>query len=135
MLVDRGSVSGVAMNVTVVGSGNGGMAVAFDWAQHGHRVSLYSRASHAHENIEAVRAKGGINSEGRLEGFAPVAYSGTDIAAAMEGAEIVFVVGPAFATEPFGHDLAPHLRTGMTVVICPGSCGGGAALSPARGVG
>jgi opine dehydrogenase len=125
---------GATMNVTVVGSGNGGMAVAFDWAQHGHRVSLYSRASHAHENIEAVRAKGGIKSQGRLEGFAPVAYSGTDIAAAMEGAEIVFVVGPAFATEPFGHDLAPHLRTGMTVVICPGSCGGALAFKRAAGL-
>ena len=86
------------------------------------------------ENIEAVRAKGGITSQGRLEGFVPVAYSGTDIAAAMEGAEIVFVVGPAFATEPFGRDLAPHLRTGMTVVICPGSCGGALAFKRAAGL-
>jgi hypothetical protein len=34
------------------------MAVAFHFAQHGHRVSLYSRAEHAHHNLEAVRAKG-----------------------------------------------------------------------------
>ena len=31
------------MNVTVIGSGNGGMAVGFDWAQHGHRVTVYSQ--------------------------------------------------------------------------------------------
>jgi opine dehydrogenase len=122
------------MNVTVVGSGNGGMAVAFDFAQHGHRVSLYSRAEHAHLNLEAVRAKGGITSEGQLAGFAPMAYAGTDIAAAMEGTEIVFVVGPAFSTEPFGRDLAPHLRSGMTVVICPGSCGGALAFKRAAGL-
>ena len=62
------------MNVTVVGSGNGGMAVGFDWAQHGHRVAVYSDAAHA-DNIESVRANGGITSEGGLEGFAPVASS------------------------------------------------------------
>ena len=61
------------MNVAVIGSGNGGMAVGFDWAQHGHRVALYASASHA-DNIDAVRAKGGITSQGRLEGFAPVGY-------------------------------------------------------------
>ena len=133
MLVDGRSALGVAMNVTVIGSGNGGMAVGFDWAQHGHRVTVYSQAAHA-DNIEAVRAKGGISSRGRLEGFAPVAYAGTDIGAAMEGTETVFVVGPAFATEDFGRDLAPHLRAGMTVVICPGSCGGALAFKRAAGL-
>jgi opine dehydrogenase len=121
------------MNVTVIGSGNGGMAVGFDWAQHGHRVALYSDAAHS-ENIEPVRAKGGITSRGRLEGFAPVAYCGSDIAAAMDGAELVLAVAPAFATEQFGRVLAPHLRAGMIVVICPGSCGGALAFKRAAGL-
>ena len=46
----------------------------------------------------------------------------------------MFVVGPAFATEDFGRDLAPHLRVGMTVVICPGSCGGALAFKRAAGL-
>jgi opine dehydrogenase len=121
------------MQVTVIGSGNGGMAVGFDWAQHGHRVALYGAAGHA-DNIESVRAKGGITSHGRLEGFAQVANCGTDLAAAMDGAEVVFVVGPAFATEDFGRALAPHLRAGMTIVICPGSCGGALAFRRAAGL-
>jgi opine dehydrogenase len=121
------------MQVTVIGSGNGGMAVGFDWAQHGHRVALYGDREHP-DNLESVRAKGGITSHGRLEGFAPVASSGTDVAAAVDGAEVVFVVGPAFATEAFGRSLAPHLRAGMTVVICPGSCGGALAFRKAAGL-
>jgi opine dehydrogenase len=52
----------------------------------------------------------------------------------MDGAEVVLVVGPAFATEEFGHVLAPHLRAGMTVVICPGSCGGALAFKRAAGL-
>ena len=121
------------MNVTVIGSGNGGMAVGFEWAQHGHKVAVYSQADHA-DNIDAVRAKGGITSEGRLEGFAPVAYAGTDIATAMADAEAVFVVGPAFATEDLARDVAPHLRAGMTVVVCPGSCAGALAFKGAAGL-
>jgi len=121
------------MHVTVIGSGNGGMAVGFEWAQHGHRVALYGDPGHP-DNLEAVRAKGGITSHGRLEGFAPVASSGSDVAAAMDGAEVVFVVGPAFATEDFGRTLAPHLRAGMTVVVCPGSCGGALAFRGAAGL-
>jgi len=121
------------MQVTVVGSGNGGMAVGFEWAQHGHRVALYGDPAHP-DNLDAVRAEGGITSHGRLEGFAPVASSGTDLAAAMDGAEVVFVVGPAFATEDFGRALAPHLRAGMTVVICPGSCAGALAFRNAAGL-
>ena len=87
------------------------MAVGFDWAQHGHRVAVYSPASYA-DNIDAVRARGGITSQGRLEGFAPVVYCGTDVAAAMAGAEAVFVVGPAFATEHLARDLARICRQG-----------------------
>ena len=121
------------MNVTVIGSGNGGMAVGFEWAQRGHTVAVYAQAGHA-DNIDAVRTHGGITSEGRLQGFAPVVYAGTDIATAMADAEVVFVVGPAFATEDFARDMAPHLRAGMTVVVCPGSCAGALAFKSAAGL-
>jgi opine dehydrogenase len=121
------------MNVTVIGSGNGGMAVAFDWAQHGHPVALYADAAYA-DNIESVQANGGITSEGRLQGFAPIAYCGTDLEVAMKDAELVFVVGPAFATEDFGRGLAPHLRPGHIVVICPGSCAGALTFKRAAGL-
>ena len=43
----------------------------------------------------------------------------TDIAEALDGVDVVFVVGPAYATEPFGRDTRGHLRPGMTVVVCP----------------
>ena len=81
-------------------------------------------------SMDAVQAANS-GHPGAPTALAPVAYCGTDIAAAMEGAEVVFVVGPAFATEAFGRDVSPHLRTGMTVVVCPGSCGGALAFNVA----
>ena len=69
-----------------------------------------------------------------LDGFAPIALATTDIAEAMDGAEVVLVVGPAYATESLGADAGPHLRPGTTVVVCPGSCVGSLAFKRAAGL-
>ena len=59
------------MRVAVLGAGNGGVATAFDFAQHGHEVSLYAPPEFG-TNIVAVAATGGIKASGDLQGFAPV---------------------------------------------------------------
>ena len=43
---------------------------------------------------------GGITASGDLEGFAPIRYAGHDPGEAMDGAELVVLVGPAYSTEP-----------------------------------
>ncbi|MDN5761565.1 MAG: NAD/NADP octopine/nopaline dehydrogenase family protein [Microlunatus sp.] len=121
------------MKVAVLGTGNGGLAVAYEWADQGHEVALYARPEFD-EQITAVRERGGITSQGALEGFAKIATATTDIAEAMAGAEVVFVVGPAYATPPLAADAGPHLREGMTVVVCPGSCVGSLAFKEAAGL-
>ena len=121
------------MNVAVLGAGGGGLAVAYEWASQGHRVSLYAQRTHDH-HLAPVRERGGIQAEGVLEGFAPLETVTTDIAEALEGVEVVFVVGPAYATEPFGADTRGHLRPGMTVVVCPSSCVGSLAFKHAAGL-
>ena len=47
---------------------------------------------------------------------------------------VVFVVGPAYATEPFGRDTRGHLRPGMTVVVWRSSCVGSLAFKHAAGL-
>src|SRR3954453_3037763 len=121
------------MRVAVLGAGNGGVASAFDFAQHGHDVSLYAPPQYG-ENVVAIAAAGGIGASGDLEGFAPIRYAGDDAAAAMEGAELVLVVGPAYATESQGVDAGPHLTDEMAVLVCPGSCAGAIAFKRAAGL-
>ena len=121
------------MRVAVLGAGNGGLASAFDFAQHGHEVALYAPPEYA-EHALAVQQAGGIRSSGDLEGFAPIAYAGTDAAEAMSGAELVLLVGPAYATEPLAAAARPHLTNGMAVLVCPGSCAGAIAFKRAVGV-
>ncbi len=121
------------MRVAVLGAGNGGVAAAFDFAQYGHEVALYAAAEFA-TNTVAVHTAGGITASGDLEGFAPIRYAGHDIAEAMDGAELVVVVGPAYSTEPLATDCAPFLAEGMAVLVCPGSCAGAIAFKRAAGL-
>jgi opine dehydrogenase len=118
------------MRVAVLGAGNGGVAAAFDFAQHGHEVALFAPPEFG-TNVAAVDKAGGITSSGDLEGFAPIRYAGYDIAEALAGAELVVVVGPAYSTEPLAAVARPHLPDGTAVLICPGSCAGAIAFKRA----
>lgn len=111
------------MNIAVLGSGNGGCAVAYDCANHGHRVSLFDFEQFP-DTIQAVQENGGVYCEGVFEGFETIAYSGHDIEKALAGADIIYAVGPAYSTRPFAEACRPHLKKGQIVIVCPSSCGG-----------
>ena len=111
------------MKIAVLGSGNGGCAIAFDCAAHGHQVSLFDFEQFP-ESIKAVQNSGGILCEGVLEGFEPVAYAGHDIEKVLDGADIIYAVGPAYSTRPFAEACKPYLKQGQIVIVCPSSCGG-----------
>jgi opine dehydrogenase len=121
------------MKIAVMGAGAGGTAVAFDCAAHGHEVRLFDFEQFP-DNIAAIARAGGIRAEGDIEGFGPVAYCGHDIDEAISGAELIYVVGPAYSTEPFGKAVAGKLKTGQTVIVSPGSCGGALAFKRAAGL-
>lgn len=124
---------GVEVNVTVVGSGNGGLATAFDFAFHGHAVRLFD-TPHFPDHVAEVAASGGIHATGELEGYAAIEYSGHDIATALDEAELVVVVGPAYSTEHQAAVVAPHLVPGQAVLVCPGSCAGAITFKRAAGL-
>ena len=111
------------MDIAVLGSGNGGCAVAFDCAAHGHEVRLFDFEQFP-ASIKAVQKSGGIRCEGVLEGFQPVAYAGHNIEKTLDGADIIYAIGPAYSTRPFAEACKPFLNKGQTVIVCPSSCGG-----------
>lgn len=121
------------MQITILGSGAGGTAVAFDCASHGHEVRMFDFEQFP-DNIATIAEKGAISAEGDLSGRAPISYSGHDIEDALLGAELIYVVGPAYSTEPFGQALAGKLNAGQTVIVSPGSCGGALAFKRAAGL-
>ena len=121
------------MKITVLGSGNGGCAVAFDCAAQGHEVRMFDFERFP-EHIAAIDESGGIHSDGDLEGFMPIAYAGHDIETALDGADVIYAVGPAYSTGPFAEASRPYLMKGQTVIVCPGSCGGALVFKKGAGL-
>lgn len=111
------------MKIGVLGSGNGGCAVAFDWSQRGHDVYLFDFEKFP-ENIKGINENGGIKSTGMLEGFVELKYAGHDIEKVIKDADIVFAVGPAYSTESFAKAAKPYITKEQVVIVCPSSCGG-----------
>jgi opine dehydrogenase len=121
------------MDVTVVGSGNGGLATAFDFASHGHSVRLFD-TPHFPDHVDEVAASGGIRATGELEGFAEIAYAGHDAATALDGADLVVLVGPAYSTEHQARGVVPHLVPGQAVLVFPASCAGALTFKRVAGL-
>ncbi len=120
------------MKVAVMGSGNGALAVAFEWAQSGYEVRMFNFEQFT--TVESVAARGGISADGELAGFQSIAYAGHDIDLAVAGTDLVFAVGPAYSTEAFGLACAPLVTPGQTFVVCPGSCAGAFVFKNALGL-
>ena len=121
------------MRIAVLGAGAGGTSVAFDCAVHGHDVRLFDFPQFA-ENIRAIAEQGGIHAGGDISGFGSIDKSSHDIDTTLEGAELIYVVGPAYSTEPFGEAVSGKLRPGQTVIVSPSSCGGALAFKRAAGL-
>ncbi len=108
---------------TVIGAGHGGKALAADLAARGFTVKLYNRTA---EHICEIALRGEIDLEyengtsrlGRLAGAT------SDIAEALDDADVIMVVVPASGHRDVARDCAPHLRDGQILVLNPGRTGG-----------
>jgi len=121
------------MKVAILGSGNGACAMAFEWARAGHDIYMFDFPQFDRQ-IKAIQAAGGIYSEGEMEGFQKITYAGHDIETVLKDTKLIFAVGPAYATEPFGKACAPYAKAGQIYVVCPSSCMGAVIFKNALGL-
>ncbi len=109
---------------TVVGAGHGGKAMAAHLALMGFPVTLYNRTF---DHIEVIKKRGGIELESDEEGahgFGRLHRVTSDIAEAVNKAEMIMVVVPSSAHADIAKTVAPHLIDGQIVVLHPGrTCG------------
>ncbi len=109
------------MKIAVIGAGNGGQAIAGFLGLSGYDVSLYDIDV---PKIEELQKKGGIELEGRIEGFGKVGCITTDIEEAVKGAEIIMVTTVANAHRAVAKSLAPLVEEGQVIILNPGrTCG------------
>jgi len=110
--------------IAVIGAGNGGHATAAHKTLDGFEVSLFELPRFA-DNICQVLNTGQITVEwpGQRRETVKVHQVTTEVAAALKGAEIVFVVTPAFGHKTMAELCAPHVEDGQIIILMPGSGG------------
>ncbi len=109
--------------IAVIGAGNGGTAIAGDLTLAGHECRLFEFEEWA-DNVTAVNAQGGITVTGVARtGFAKVALATTDIAAVLDGAELIMLATQALTHTRVAHAVAPLVRDGQVIILWPGSGG------------
>jgi opine dehydrogenase len=119
-MAEKGSAAG-EIGVAVLGAGHGGLALAGDLGRMGFEVTLFSFFA---PELAPVRERGGVELSGEISGFGPVANIVDSVVEAVEAAELLLIVAPAVAHQPYASLLAGALRDRQTVLLNPGRTGG-----------
>ncbi len=111
------------IHYTVIGAGHGGKAMAADLASKGFIVNLYNRTAERIREI-AVRGEIELEYENSVTRYCHLANVTSDMAEALDGADVIMVVVPASGHRFTARSCAPHLRDGQIVILNPGRTGG-----------
>lgn len=101
------------MKTAILGAGNTGQIMAFDLAQKGLEVRLYSRS----REKAAFLAANGITAGGKLQGHVGLSLVTNDIRKAVDGAHYIFVMTTAEGHRPVAKALRPVIRDGQTIIV------------------
>jgi len=109
--------------IAVIGAGNGGHAMAAHKTLDGFEVSLFE-LPHYSNSLRHVLDTGHITIEWpERKETVTVHHVTTDIATALKGAQIVFVVTPAFGHKTMAEVCAPYMENDQIIILMPGSGG------------
>jgi opine dehydrogenase len=112
------------INITVIGAGHGGKAMAAHLALMEFPTVLFNRTP---EHVAAIKELGGIYLEsfdGGPRGFGKLELVTSSLAEALENARLVMIVVPSSAHADIAKNCAPYLTDGQIVVLHPGrTCG------------
>ena len=114
--------------IAVFGGGNGAFAHAADLGIKGFDINLCEVPEFG-DALKGAREKMGIQlkvtgNPGMTPGFAGLKKVTTDAAEALQDADTVMVIVPAFAHARFARFCAPYLRSDQLVMLSPGNFGG-----------
>lgn len=105
------------MNVTVIGSGNSGLAMAAHLSSEGNKVTLWNRTE---KNISRLMETHTIRSEGIIKGEIKINIVTTDIRKAVLNSDIILVTTPANSHKELAIEIAKNLNKEALIVLNPG---------------
>jgi opine dehydrogenase len=105
--------------VAIIGAGSGGVYLAAELGVLGCRLRLTDLDD---ARLADIRARGGLDVE--PGGFVAIERVTTDLAAAVDGAEVIAVCTGGTFQESVASGLAPVAREGQTILLIQGNTGG-----------
>ena len=115
----------MAQTVAIIGAGIGGVYLAADLGLRGVKLRLHDRDD---TRLADIRDRGGIEVEGEPSGFAAIERVTPDLAAAVDGADIVVLCTGGTYQEDAATGLAPLLQDGQLILLIQGNTGGSLAV-------
>lgn len=110
------------INATIIGTGNGGCALAADLMSKGLHICLYAHPAHA-AKLDSIRQRGTLISKGVIKGeFKPELLT-EDMQEAVSFADNLIVAVPSYAQNELYSLMAPHLTDNHVVVNLNGNFG------------
>jgi opine dehydrogenase len=107
--------------ITIIGSGHGGCAVAAALSMKGFNVRICKMGRSMHmENFNKIRQNNGIFLKGiEGEGFAELYKITTDVKEAIKDVEIILIFYVTTFHEFLASKIAPYLKSGQIVFLNP----------------
>ena len=110
-------------SVAVLGAGNTGFAVAANLALEGFAVTLAELPAFA-SALDPIRSDHTIQLFGVAKtGAARLRLVTDDIGEALQAADNLLLIVPAYAHDAWAQAIAPHVREGQTLTLLPGTLG------------
>ena len=109
------------LSYSIIGAGNGGIAMAGYLASIGYDVNLYNRTL---ENILPLIKTLEIGLTGEIEGRGKLKLASNNIGEVIKGRDIIMVTVPAMGHFSLAKEMAPYLEDGQIIVLNPGRTGG-----------
>lgn len=105
------------MNITIMGAGNTGLAMAAHSAEQGHDVTLWNRSE---ESIAQLIDTHTIYSKGKIKGEFDLHLVTTDIKEALVDPDIILIATPSFAHQNLAEMVAKNISKETLILLCPG---------------
>ena len=110
-----------AETVAVIGAGIGGLYLIAELGLAGFKLRLHDIDE---ARLSELRARGGVDVEGPIPGFAAVERTTSDLRSALDGADVIVVVTGANNQAAVAQSAAPLLQTGQVILLIQGNTGG-----------
>lgn len=105
----------------IVGGGNGGQTMAGHLGLLGERVRIYKRSQ---KGVDILNQTKYILLHHSIEGIGKIEFATSNIAEAMDGADVIMLILPSNNHEEVAREMIPNLKDGQVVLIHPEeSCG------------